>query len=297
LKEIELAQKSAFNDRGSIRNYSSKQAMILAGPLVLILIVFYLYPLIRLFPESLIVEGQISLERYKHFFEEPVYSLILIRTLKISIYVTVLCFLIGYPVAYFLAGLKNKRTHNLCMLCILLPFFTSILVRSYAWIVLFQRKGLINTFLQSIGLTDEPLRILYTEFAVLNGMVHILLPFMILPIYSLLKNFDRSLLRAARNLGANSIKAFILITFPLSLPGVAAGAIFTFILGLGFYITPALLGGPNTLMMATLIGQSVNVAFNLEFAGVISVILLITTLIFVAVFEKIIGLDKVYKAD
>jgi mannopine transport system permease protein len=128
-------------------------------------------------------------------------------------------------------------------------------------------------------------------------MVHVLLPFMILPIYSLLKNFDRSLLRAARNLGANSIKAFILITFPLSLPGVAAGAIFTFILGLGFYITPALLGGPNTLMMATLIGQTVNVAFNLEFAGVIAVILLLTTLIFVAIFEKIIGLDKVYKAD
>jgi len=297
LKEIELAQRSAFEDRGSIRNYSFKQAMILAGPLALILIVFFLYPLIRLFPDSLIVEGQISLERYKHFFEEPVYSLILIRTLKISIYVTILCFLIGYPVAYFLAGLKNKRTHNLCMLCILLPFFTSILVRSYAWIVLFQRKGVINSFLQSIGLADEPLRILYTEFAVLNGMVHILLPFMILPIYSLLKNFDRSLLRAARNLGANSIKAFILITFPLSLPGVAAGAIFTFILGLGFYITPALLGGPNTLMMATLIGQTVNVAFNLEFAGVIAVILLLTTLIFVAVFEKIIGLDKVYKAD
>jgi mannopine transport system permease protein len=297
LKEIELAKKSAFNDRGSIRNYSFRQAMILAGPLALILIVFYLYPLIRLFPDSLIVEGQISLERYKHFFEEPVYSLILFRTLKISIYVTVLCFLIGYPVAYFLAGLKNKRTHNLCMLCILLPFFTSILVRSYAWIVLFQRKGVINSFLQSIGLADEPLRILYTEFAVLNGMVHVLLPFMILPIYSLLKNFDRSLLRAARNLGANSIKAFILITFPLSLPGVAAGAIFTFILGLGFYITPALLGGPNTLMMATLIGQTVNVAFNLEFAGVIAVILLLTTLIFVAIFEKIIGLDKVYKAD
>lgn len=271
--------------------------MILIGPMLLLLLVFFLYPLLKLFPESMIIEGQFDLTLYKRFFEEKIYSLILFRTTKISIYVTVICFLIGYPVAYFLAALENKKIHNLLMLCILLPFFTSILVRSYAWIVLFQRKGIINNFLLSTGLVEEPLRILYTEFAVLNGMVHIMLPFMVLPIYSVLKNFDRNLLRAARNLGANSIRSFILVTFPLSLPGVAAGAIFTFILGLGFYITPALLGGPKTLMMATLIGQQVYINFNMEFAGVISVILLVTTLIFVTIFEKIIGLDKVYKTE
>jgi ABC-type spermidine/putrescine transport system permease subunit I len=181
------------------------------------------------------------------------------------------------------------------MICILLPFFTSILVRSYAWIVLLQTKGVINSMLLSIGLIKKPLTLLHNEFAVLLGMVHIMLPFMVLPIFSVLKNLDRNLLRAARNLGANAIKAFALITFPLSLPGVGAGVMFTFILSLGFFITPALLGGPKTLMISTLIEQQINRLINWEFAGAISVVLLLTTIIAVIVFDKIVGLDKIYK--
>jgi ABC-type spermidine/putrescine transport system permease subunit I len=181
------------------------------------------------------------------------------------------------------------------MICILLPFFTSILVRSYAWIVLLQTKGVINSMLLSIGLIKKPLTLLHNEFAVLLGMVHIMLPFMVLPIFSVLKNLDRNLLRAARNLGANAIKAFALITFPLSLPGVGAGVMFTFILSLGFFITPALLGGPKTLMISTLIEQQIKRLINWEFAGAISVVLLLTTIIAVIVFDKIVGLDKIYK--
>jgi ABC-type spermidine/putrescine transport system permease subunit I len=181
------------------------------------------------------------------------------------------------------------------MICILLPFFTSILVRSYAWIVLLQTKGVINSMLLSIGLIKKPLTLLHNEFAVLLGMVHIMLPFMVLPIFSVLKNLDRNLLRAARNLGANAIKAFALITFPLSLPGVGAGIMFTFILSLGFFITPALLGGPKTLMISTLIEQQINRLINWEFAAAISVVLLLTTIIAVIVFDKIVGLDKIYK--
>jgi ABC-type spermidine/putrescine transport system permease subunit I len=131
--------------------------------------------------------------------------------------------------------------------------------------------------------------------AVIIGMVHIMLPFMIMPVYSVLKNLDRNLLRAARNLGADAIKAFVRVTFPLSLPGVGAGVMFTFILSLGFFITPALLGGPKTLMISTLIEQQINRLMNWEFAGAISVILLITTVIVVAVFDRIVGLDKIYK--
>jgi ABC-type spermidine/putrescine transport system permease subunit I len=122
-----------------------------------------------------------------------------------------------------------------------------------------------------------------------------MLPFMVLPIFSVLKNLDRNLLRAARNLGANAIKAFALITFPLSLPGVGAGIMFTFILSLGFFITPALLGGPKTLMISTLIEQQINRLINWEFAAAISVVLLLTTIIAVIVFDKIVGLDKIYK--
>jgi ABC-type spermidine/putrescine transport system permease subunit I len=184
---------------------------------------------------------------------------------------------------------------NLLMICVLLPFFTSILVRSYAWIVIFQTKGLINSIFLTLGIIERPLSILYTEMAVIIGMVHIMLPFMILPVYSVLKNLDRNLLRAARNLGANAVKAFLRVTFPLSLPGVGAGVMFTFILSLGFFITPALLGGPKTLMISTLIEQQINRLMNWEFASAISVILLITTVIVVAVFDRIVGLDKIYK--
>lgn len=290
-----MAISSRLVGRESIRNYSLLQSLVLAGPLLTLLVVFYLYPLITLFPESLLKDGQFSWEHYKHFFREPLYGFILIRTIRIAVYVTILCFLIGYPVAYFLAELKSQRMCNLLMICILLPFFTSILVRSYAWIVLFQTKGVINSFLLSIGLIEKPLTLLYNEFAVLVGMVHIMLPFMVLPIFSVLKNIDRNLLRAARNLGANAIKAFALITFPLSLPGVGAGVMFTFILSLGFFITPALLGGPKTLMISTLIEQQINRLINWEFAGAISVILLVTTLVLVLIFDKIVGLDRIYR--
>ena len=289
-----MKQDALLSGRGSIRRYSTAQSLLLAGPLLLLL-VFYLYPLLSLFPESLMLEGKWTLEHYKHFFNQPLYSFILLRTIRIALYVTILCFLIGYPVAYFLANLKSQRTCNLLMICILLPFFTSILVRSYAWIVLFQTKGIINKFLLSIGLIDKPLTLLYNEFAVLVGMVHIMLPFMILPVFSVLKSMDKELLRAARNLGASGLKAFALITFPLSLPGVGAGVMFTFILSLGFYITPALLGGPKTLMISTLIDQQINRLINWDFGGAIAVVLLVTTVIMVIVFDKIVGLDKVYR--
>ena len=284
-----------LGQRESINNYSLLQSLFLAAPLLILLSVFFLYPLIALFPESLIADGKFSLEHYRHFFREPLYGFILVRTIRIAAYVTVICFLIGYPVAYFLASLKNRKVSNLLMICVLLPFFTSILVRSYAWIVIFQTKGLINSIFLTLGIIERPLSILYTEMAVIIGMVHIMLPFMILPVYSVLKNLDRNLLRAARNLGASAVKAFVRVTFPLSLPGVGAGVMFTFILSLGFFITPALLGGPKTLMISTLIEQQINRLMNWEFAGAISVILLITTVVVVAVFDRIVGLDKIYK--
>ena len=284
-----------LGQRDSINNYSLLQSLFLAAPLLILLSVFFLYPLIALFPESLIADGKFSLEHYRHFFREPLYGFILVRTIRIAAYVTVICFLIGYPVAYFLASLKNRKVSNLLMICVLLPFFTSILVRSYAWIVIFQTKGLINSIFLTLGIIERPLSILYTEMAVIIGMVHIMLPFMILPVYSVLKNLDRNLLRAARNLGANAVKAFLRVTFPLSLPGVGAGVMFTFILSLGFFITPALLGGPKTLMISTLIEQQINRLMNWEFASAISVILLITTVLVVGVFDRIVGLDKIYK--
>jgi len=281
--------------RGSIRNYSFVQSFLLVGPLVILLLGFYLYPLIALFPESFIKDGQFTWEHYRHFFGHPLYSLTLLRTIRVAVIVTLICFFAGYPVAYALAELKNQKVCNILMICVLLPFFTSILVRSYAWIVLFQTKGIINNFLLSIGLIEKPLTLLHNEFAVLVGMIHILLPFMILPVFSVLKNIDQNLAKAARNLGASAMKAFFKVTFPLSLPGVGAGIIFVFILSLGFYITPALLGGAKTLMISTLIDQQINVLIKWQFAGAISVVLLVTTVLIIALADRAVGIDKVYK--
>ncbi len=281
--------------RESIRKYSLTQSLLLIGPLLFLFVVFYLYPLLSLIPESLMKEGRFTAEHYVHFFKQPLYSHVLVRTIRIGLTATVISFLIGYPLAYFLTEIKNQKLSNFLLVLVLLPFFTSILVRSYSWTVLFQTKGLINNFLLSHGLIKEPLALMYNEPAVLIGMVHVLLPFMVLPVHSVLRNLDRNLTRAARNLGAGPLRAFFQVTFPLSLPGVGAGVIMVFILSLGFFITPALLGGPKTLMITTLIDQQINRLMNWEFAAAIAVVLLVATIIMMVVFDKLVGLDKVYK--
>jgi ABC-type spermidine/putrescine transport system permease subunit I len=281
--------------RESIRKYSLCQSLLLIGPLLFLFIIFYLYPLVSLIPESVIKGGHFTSEHYVHFFKQPLYSHVLIRTLRIGLMATVISFIIGYPFAYFLSEIRNQKLSNFLLVLVLLPFFTSILVRSYSWTVLFQTKGIINNFLLSHGLIREPLALMYNEPAVLIGMVHVLLPFMVLPIHSVLKNLDKNLIRAARNLGAGPLRAFSKVTFPLSLPGVGAGVIMVFILSLGFFITPALLGGPKTLMITTLIDQQINRLMNWEFAAAIAVVLLLATILMMVIFDRLVGLDKVYK--
>jgi ABC-type spermidine/putrescine transport system permease subunit I len=149
----------------------------------------------------------------------------------------------------------------------------------------------------AIRLIEKPLPLLYNQFAVIVGMVHVMLPFMILPIYSVLNGIDKNLISAARNLGANPAKVFAFVIFPLSLPGVGAGVMFVFILSLGFFITPALLGGPRTLMMSTLIDQQVNIVMNWEFAASCASVLLVATVIMILIFNRVIGLEKVYTEE
>jgi ABC-type spermidine/putrescine transport system permease subunit I len=280
--------------RESIKRYSLFQSMLLISPLMTLLAVFYVYPLVSLFPTSLFSDQGFTLQHYERFFSVPLYSRILLRTIRISLFVTVLCLVIGYPVAYFLAELKSPTTSALLLACVLLPFWTSILVRTYSWVVLFQTQGLINNLLLFLGVIRQPLSLLNREFSVYVGMVHVLLPFLVLPVYSVLKNLDRNLIRAGRNLGANPFRVFARIVFPLSLPGVGAGVMFVFILSLGFYITPAILGGPRTMMISTLIDQQVNKLMNWEFAAAISAVLLVTTIGMIVGFNKVVGLDKIY---
>jgi mannopine transport system permease protein len=168
-----------------------------------------------------------------------------------------------------------------------------VLVRSFAWTVLLQRNGLVNDILVGTGLVDEPLRLLYTEGAVWLAMAQILAPFQILPIYATLRGISRDLPRAAQSLGAGPLSVFWRVTLPLSLPGVAAGSVLVFILSLGFFVTPALVGGATSLMISTLIGQQVTQTFNWPFAAAIAAVLLVVTLLLVLVFNRFLRFDRV----
>lgn len=176
--------------------------------------------------------------------------------------------------------------------CVFVPLWTSVLIRSYAWILLLQRNGPINSFLRDHGLIEGPLKLLYTHGAVVLGMTHVLMPFAILPIFATLKTLSPDYRRAAANLGANRLQTFLRITLPLSLPGVFAGGLLCFVLALGFYITPALLGGPGSMLMATLIGQQTTVLLDWPFAAALSTVLLAVTLVIVFLFRKALSLNK-----
>ena len=217
------------------------------------------------------------------------------RTLRIAALTTALCLVLGYPTAYFLSRLSPRWT-KVALVFVVLPLWTSVIVRVYAWMALFQTNGLINRVLLDLGVIGEPLKIMYREGAVLVGMVHVLLPFMILPIYSVLRGLDPRLVTAAQNLGANGWQVFRRVVLPLSLPGAVTGTMFVFILSLGFYITPALLGGPRVLMVATIIDQQVNEMLNWPFAAAMAVVLLGLTLGLVALFTRFVGFEKIYRA-
>jgi len=207
----------------------------------------------------------------------PVYTQVLMRSFRIALLVTVLSLVLGYPVAYLLSNLKPRQA-ALLMPVILVPFTISVLVRSYAWMAILGREGLVNTLLGWLGLTPQPLEILYSEFGVLLGMVHILLPFVILPAYSVMIRIDRDLLKAAYIMGATPARGFLEIFLPLSLPGVIGGGLLVFIQALGFFVTPALLGGPQDTMISMLIELQISQLLNWGFAAALSSVLLIATL-------------------
>lgn len=260
-------------------------------PLILYLLFFYAYPVIAMLFRS-VTEPTWSLANYSHLLRTNVYVHVLWITVWISIVVTLCTLLLGYPVAYLISSVTTTKS-NLLIVLVLVPFWTSILVRTYAWMVLLGRQGIINELLQSLGIIDQPLRLLNTRFAVYVAMVHILLPFMILPLYSVMRGIDRSVLRAAEGLGARPRAVFMQVMLPLSLPGVAAGCLLVFILSLGFYITPALVGGPKDLMISVLIAQQVDL-FNWAFASALAAVLLVGALLIFVIFNRILGVEKIF---
>jgi len=219
--------------------------------------------------------------------ESAAFSTILLRTFSISATVTVFCLLLGYPLAYWLSTL-SARAANVMMILVLVPFWTSILVRSAAWIVLLQNNGLVNRFLQATGLIDAPLPLLFNRVGVVIAMVHILLPFMILPLYSVMKTVPPTYLRAAVSLGSTPLAAFFRVYVPQTYPGVGAGGLLVFILSIGYYVTPALLGGADDQMLSYYIAQYTNVNVNWGMACALGAVLLSATLVLYAVYRRVV---------
>jgi len=217
---------------------------------------------------------------------------IFLRTLGISLAVTAATLLLGYPVAYLLASLP-LRISNLLMIMVLLPFWTSLLVRTTAWVVLLQQHGVINDLLMSLHLIDQPAELIFNRFGTVVAMTHIQLPFTLLPIYSVMKTISPSHVRAARSLGAGPFYAFWRVYFPQTVPGIAAGCLLTFILCLGYYITPALVGGPTDQMVSYFVALYTNRELNWGMASTLGAILLAATLILYYVYNKIIGVDRI----
>ena len=218
--------------------------------------------------------------------DEAAFSDILLRTFQISAIVTAIALLMGYPLAFWLSTLSERKA-NMLLILVLLPFWTSVLVRIAAWIVLLQNNGLVNRFLMFLGATDAPIPLLFNRLGVVIAMVHILLPFMILPLYSVMKSVPSNYLRAAISLGSPPLAAFFRVYLPQTYPGVAAGGLLVFITCIGYYVTPALLGGPADQMLSYYVAQYTNVEVNWGMACALGGVLLTTTLVLYTLYRKV----------
>ncbi|CAB3834918.1 ABC transporter permease subunit [Achromobacter piechaudii] len=267
-----------------------RRHLLMAAPLVVLLLVLLIYPVGQLLLLSVVGDQGFTLAQYHRLFESSVYVNVLLITLKISLWTTFFSVVAGYPVAYLISSLSARRKTSL-LFWVLLSFWTSFLVRTFAWVVLLGRNGVVNQLLQALGILDAPANLLYNFGSVLVGMVHALMPLAVLTMLSVMENIDRNLPRAASTLGARPGTAFWKIYFPLSMPGVAAAAIMVFVTAIGFFITPALLGGRKETMITQIIIDQVQQTMNWEFAGAVSVLLLVVVLVVFAIYDKVLGLS------
>lgn len=239
---------------------------------------FLFYPMIDLFKLSVFNDQGFTMEYILKIFSSTVYLQVLWLTLKIALLVTVITLILAYPVAYFLIRMKSQTWKRLLFGAIMIPFWISLIVRTFAWTLLLQDQGVINKSLLALGLIDHPIPLLYNTTGVVIGMSHVLLPYMVLSLYSVMEGIDLRLLQAAEGMGARPMRAFIHVFFPLSLPGVLSGALLVFVLGIGYFITPALLGGANNMMLSMLISENISTTLNWNFASALALLLFVVTL-------------------
>lgn len=277
-----------------VKIYKRRPEWIGALPLLPILVflgIAFVYPVAQLLWLSAVDgSGNLTLTHYAKLFSTPLYIRVLLITFKVALWTTAISLLASYPIAYFLAT-TTASTRDRLVIWVLLPFWTSFLVRTFAWIVLLGRKGAVNEVLVALGIADAPADLIYNFVGVMVGMCHTLMPLAVLTMLSVMQNIDRGLMQAASTLGARGGQAFWRVYFPLSMPGVAASGLLVFITALGFFIVPALLGGPRDMMIAQIIIFQLEELLNWNFAGAVAVMLLAAAIIVFAIYDRMLGMS------
>jgi spermidine/putrescine transport system permease protein len=282
-----------------LRSHPALKGLLFVSPTALWLILFLAMPLALVVIYSFFTYGTggeilraFTLDNYLRFFRVPVYSKILWRSFLVGVETTLIALILGYPTAYFLANRKSGSSFLIFL--IMVPFWTSYLIRIYSWMLILMERGVINYILINLGIFQEPAQLLFTPFAVIIGMSYSAIPFMILPIYAVLRGIDFSLVEAAKTLGASDWQALLEVTLPLSLPGVVAGSIIVFIQGAGNFLAPAILGGSGDALMANVIANRFLEAFNWPLGSALAVIFLVVMIFFLLLVNKYVAVEEIY---
>lgn len=239
-------------------------------------------------------ETTITIDQYFIFLRSPVYTEIVIDSFKTGLIVTIATLVLSYPPAYYLAMVREKRK-NMLLILLILPFWINVVVRTFAWRLILSRNGLVNwVMIDIIGLYSEPKRLLFTEGAIILGLIHVFLPFMIIPLYTSMNRIDKSLIESSKILGANKLQTFYEVTLPQSLPGIGAGAVIVFVLSAGSYVVPDMLGGARNILIANAIADFFGIALDWGIGSAIAVTFSLLIFVIVYIFNKYIGIESLY---
>jgi len=236
----------------------------------------------------------LSWDNYQRFFSDPLYGRVLLKTLRVAVLTTIFCLIVSYPVAWYLAS-QNVAKKAVLLVAVFIPFWVSYIIRTFVWLPILGRTGVINQFLQYLGLIDAPINwLLYSEFTLYIGLIYVYLLYMLLPIFLSLDKLDRKLLEAASDLGASPFQMFMRVVLPLSTPGIISGSVMVFLLSCGAYVTPQILGGPSAIMFGNLIAEQFIGASNWAFGAMLSVIFIVVVLLVLALIGKKAGMQKIF---
>jgi putative spermidine/putrescine transport system permease protein len=269
--------------------------LLLLLPALIMVGLLLILPMCWLAVQSVQTEDGFSLANYNRIFQEGIYWETFALTFKISFLVTVLSILLGFPIAYAASRVQGFWA-NLILVCVIIPFWTSVLVRSYAWLVLLQRKGLVNQTLMDLGIIDQPLNLMHNTTGTVIGTLHVMLPFMVLPLYSVMKKIPQDLLQASESLGAKPFYTFRRVFLPMAAPGVMAGSILVFVICLGFFITPELLGGGRTILVSMLVQRNVELYHAWGAASAVGLVLLAVVFLIFWGINKFIPIERILGA-